>query len=314
MNNRYARPLKVGLFIGLFEGFMGGRTARWTDILAMARRAQEATFDSIWVPDHFLMRVGDEHFGVWEGTSMAAALAAATSQIELGTLVMCAGFRNPALIAKIADTVDEISGGRFILGLGAGSYPPEFRTFGYPTDHAYSRFEEAIQIIYGLLRKGQVDFSGVYHQARECELRPRGPRPGGPPIMIGTRGARMLRLTARYADLWNAFLVIFNSCPEDLAQSTALLDAACKAEGRDALSLGRTACIQWRPLGQGDAAPLWVRSQFGQPLTGEPDEVAEVFRQFAIAGVSELQVAVFPNSLAGIEAFHPVLEALDRTG
>lgn len=183
--------------------------------------------------------------GVWECTTMLSALAAATSRVELGSLVMCTGFRNPALLAKMADTIDEISGGRLILGLGAGYPDREYPAFGYPTDHRYSRFAEAIHIIHGLLREGSIDFDGTYYQARECELRPRGPRPGGPPIMIGTRGKRMLRLTAQYADLWNAFLLRGHSRPEDLEPAMGSLDAACKDVGRDPATLARTASVHW---------------------------------------------------------------------
>jgi len=111
-----------------------------------------------------------------------AALAAVTERVELGTLVTCTSFRNPALLAKMADTVEEISDGRLILGLGAGYYEPEYRAFGFPFDHRVGRFEEALQIVYGLLRRGTIDFNGQYYQARDCELTPRGPRPGGLPF------------------------------------------------------------------------------------------------------------------------------------
>jgi alkanesulfonate monooxygenase SsuD/methylene tetrahydromethanopterin reductase-like flavin-dependent oxidoreductase (luciferase family) len=314
MSDQRRRPLKVGLFIGLFEGDMDGRTPRWTDIAAMAHNAEAIGFDSLWLPDHFLIRddPAREPLGVWECTAILSALAAATSRVELGTLVMCSGFRNPATLAKMADTIDEISGGRLILGLGAGYHDPEYHAFGYPTDHRYSRFAEAIQIIHGLLRNGAIDFAGKYYQARDCVLRPRGPRAAGPPIMIGTRGPKMLRLTAQYADLWNAFLLRGRSRPEDLAPILGPLDAACKEAGRDPTTLGRTASVHWNASERAEAIPAWIRSRYGPPLTGRPDEVAEVFRAFAGAGISHLQVIVWPHTLAGIEAFGPVLEALDQ--
>ena len=315
MSSQSGRPLKVGLFIGLFEGFMNGQTARWTEIADMAHKAEELGFDSIWLPDHFLIRDDLEEgtVGVWECTTMLSALAAATSRVELGTLVMCSGFRNPAMLAKMADTIDEISSGRLILGLGAGYHDPEYQAFGYPTDHRYSRFAEAIQIIHGLLRDGSIDFDGTYYQARECELRPRGPRAGGPPIMIGTKGPSMLRLTAQYADLWNAFLLRGRSLPEDLEPATGQLDAACKEVGRDPSTLGRTATVHWNASHRVEVMPSWIRSRYGPPLTGRPDELADVFRKFARAGISHIQVVTWPNSLAGIEALCPVLEALDQT-
>ncbi len=112
-------------------------------------------------------------------------------------------FRNPAILAKMAATLDAISGGRLILGLGAGWHAPEFEAFGIPFDHRVDRFEEALQIIVPLLHTGQVDFQGRYYRTPNCELRPRGPRASGPQILIGAAGPRMLRLAARYADAWN---------------------------------------------------------------------------------------------------------------
>ena|SRR5689334_22049590 len=127
------RPLKVGLFLPFLEGSMGGATARWSDLLAMTRRAEEVGFDSVWTGDHMIFQLADlGPVGTWEGWSLIAALAAATSRVELGPLVACTSFRHPALLAKMADAVDEISGGRLILGLGAGYHEPEYRIFGYP--------------------------------------------------------------------------------------------------------------------------------------------------------------------------------------
>src|SRR5688500_11103907 len=185
------RPLKIGIFLNIFEGTdsEGQVTAAksWHELRAFAQRVEAIGFDSLWVPDHLLWREEGEAgrtIGVWEGWSILAALAAVTERIELGTLVLCTAFRNPALLAKMADTVDEISGGRLILGVGAGYHEPEFRAFGYSFERRIDRFAEALQIIHPLLRTGSVDFRGRWYTAEECELRPRGPRPNGPPLMI----------------------------------------------------------------------------------------------------------------------------------
>lgn len=300
------RPLKVGFFFPHGERDMAGETPRWQDILALARAAEDAGFDSFWMPDHLLFRPeGEEAQGLWEVWSLLAAIAASTSRIEIGPFVSCSSFRNPALLAKMADTVDEISNGRLILGLGAGWIQAEYDAFGFPFDHRVSRFEEAVQIVHGLLRNGAIDFEGEYYSARECELRPRGPRPQGPPIMIGTTGQRMLRQTALYADLWNVFFLWTGN---DLARVAALredVDAACHEVGRDPATLERTACLLVQlpgATGTGFAEP---------PLRGGPEAMADILRAYAAAGITQVQLRCDPNSLAAIEAMVPVLEALD---
>jgi probable F420-dependent oxidoreductase len=316
MTDQRRRPLKIGAFIGIFDGFADGRTTSWADVAAMARHAEAIGFDSVWLPDHFLVPATPlpEPGGVWECGSMLAAMAAITSRVEIGTLVLCTGFRNPALVAKMADTVDEISGGRLILGLGAGYHEPEYHAFGYPTDHKSSRFAEALQIISGLLKHGSIDFDGAYYQAHVDAISPRGPRPNGPPIMVGSRGPKALRLMARYADSWNAPLWGKNNRPEDLEPGMSMVNEACAEVGRDPATLERTAGIQWSASDDLDHLPDWMRIRFGPPLIGAMDEVVEVFRAFAQAGVSHVQVVIWPHTLAGFDAFRPILEALDRDG
>src|SRR6478672_25688 len=181
------RPFKVGVFVPHFEEPWSGRTVGWAEIAAMAREAEAVGFDSFWLPDHLLFHFLHVHKqGVWDAWSLLAALAATTERMELAPLVACSSFRNPALIAKMADTVDEISNGRLILALGAGWHQPEYRAFGFPFDHRIGRFAESVEIITSLLRDGETTFVGEFSQAIDCELRPRGPSAGGPPIMIGT--------------------------------------------------------------------------------------------------------------------------------
>ena len=313
------RPLKIGIFLpGLFEvvGNDGQVTAaiHWDELRAFARRVEALGFDSLWIPDHLLFRWEGEAgptTGGWEGWSMLAALAANTERIELGTLVVCTAFRNPALLAKMADTVDEISGGRLILGVGAGYHETEFSAFGYPYDHRASRFEEALTIITTLLREGRIDFTGSYYQARDCELRPRGPRPGGPPILVAggmPAGPRMLSLGAERADLWNDWLVWGRSRPDAVPPLRQRLDAACVDVGRDPASLERTATIQISFLEDKPGAA----SAEEQPLIGTPQALAEAFRGFAQEGIGHLQLALTPGTEASLEALAPALEELDR--
>lgn len=309
------RPLKVGAFIPVVEREMDGGTARGADVLAMAKMAEAVGFDSVWVPDHLLIHdEGREAQGVWEMGALLGALAVATERVEIGALVAATSFRNPTLLAKLADTVDELSGGRLILGLGSGRHEPEHRSFGYPFERQIARFEEALTVISTLLREGKIDHQGEFFQARECELRPRGPRPHGPPILIGALGTgpRMLRLTAEYADLWNAWLTWDRSWPDAVPPLRALVDDACRAAGRDPATLGRTVAILVDVPGVPARLVSTSPTGGGKPLTGSPEVIAAALRGFAAEGIDHVQIINSPNTVTGIEGFAPVLAALDR--
>lgn len=166
MNSCQTRVLKVGIVLPQIEGMLAGGSARWSDLLAVAQAAEAVGFDSVWLVDHFMFpprETAQPALGCWECSPLLGALAATTGRVELGTFVMNTGFRNPALLAKMADCVEEISGGRLILGLGAGNNGFEHRAFGYPFDYRTSRFEEALVIIRSLLRTGRADFAGRYY-------------------------------------------------------------------------------------------------------------------------------------------------------
>lgn len=275
------RPLKVGACIPVVEDEMDGDSSRGADVLAMARMAEAVGFDSVWVPDHLLIHdAGRDPQGAWECSALLGALAVATSRVDIGTLVIATSFRNPTLVAKIADTVDELSGGRLILGLGTGRHEPEHQSFGYPFDHQVERFAEALEVIVPLLREGHIDFDGAYYAASGCELRPRGPRPGGPPILIGALGTgpRMLQLTARYADLWNGWLTWGRSWPDAIPPIREKIDAACEAAGRDPATLGRTVAILVEVPGQRARLVSTSPTGSGEPLTGSPETIAEALR------------------------------------
>jgi alkanesulfonate monooxygenase SsuD/methylene tetrahydromethanopterin reductase-like flavin-dependent oxidoreductase (luciferase family) len=300
------RPLKVGLELPVAERRARDDIPGWSDIRAMALRAEEVGFDSLWVEDHLLLRPdGQEPQGLWECWSIVAALAALTSHVEIGTYVACTAFRNPALLAKMADTVDEISGGRLILGLGAGWNETDFTSFGYPFDHLVSRFEEALTIIRKLLRDGQIDCEGVYYAARDCELRPRGPRRSGPPILVGASGPRMLEITARLADAWNGAC----NTVSGYAPLRAQVDAACEAVGREPASLERTTAVLV-DFTEGQAIPSSFNPARLPPLSGNAEQIADTLRDLASSGVSHAQITTIPMTIASIEAFAPVLELL----
>jgi len=287
-------------------------TLRWRELTDHVSRIEAAGFDSVWVPDHLLFRWDGEDGptqGAWDGWSILAALAAVTTRVELGTLVLCSAFRNPALLAKMADTVDEISGGRLVLGLGAGYHEPEFRAFGYPFDHRGSRFEEAVTIIATLLREGAVDFEGSYSSGRRCELRPRGPRSGGPPLLLGggdNPGARTVRLAASLADQWDTWLAFGRSHPDALAPLLEQVDAACADVDRDPRTLLLAATVMVVAPGHEPAggAPGM------HPAAGTVDELTQMFRAFGRLGISRLQLVLNPFSASAIEALAPVVRAL----
>jgi Coenzyme F420-dependent N5,N10-methylene tetrahydromethanopterin reductase and related flavin-dependent oxidoreductases len=302
------RPLKVGVQLPEVE-----REVRWPELRDMTRAIEDLGYDSVWVGEHLLYRFADRPArGPWEAWTMLAGLAAATTRIELGPLVACTNFHNPAMLAKQAATIDEISGGRFILGLGAGWNETEFEAFGFPFDHRIDRFEEAFTIIRTLLRDGAIDFDGRFYQARDCELVPRGPRPAGPPLMIGSKGPRMLDITMRYADSWNVWFVDTDNSPAGVAPLRTLVDDACHKAGRDPDEVERTVAVQVRlPSGTGRLQGDYAK-RTAPPLEGSPAEMAEVLREYARAGIGHVQLVLDPITRDSITAFAPVLAELDR--
>jgi probable F420-dependent oxidoreductase len=302
------RPLRVGIQLPEVE-----YEARWPVLRAIALRAEACGFDSIWCGDHLLYRLpGRGARGPWEAWSVLAALAAVTSRVRLGPLVACTSFHNPAMLAKKAATVDEISGGRLVLGLGAGWNETEYAAFGFPYDRRVSRFEEAFTIIRRLLRDGVVDFSGEFYTVRDCELAPR-PRPGGPPLLVGSSGPRMLQITLPYVDAWNSWFDDFGNSPAGLAPLQDRVDAACREVGRDPAAVSRTVAVAIRLPGgtgrvQGDAA------RTAPPIAGTPETMATALRAFAAAGIDEVQCVLDPITEASVESFAEVLDLLDGEG
>jgi probable F420-dependent oxidoreductase len=302
------RPLKVGVQLPEVE-----REARWPELLDMLRAIEDLGYDSVWLGEHLLYRWPDRPpRGPWEAWSMLAAVAASTSRIEFGPLVACTAFHNPAVLAKQASTIDEISGGRLILGLGAGWNETEFRAFGIPFDHRVDRFEEAFTIIRTLLQEGAIDFDGTYYQARDCELLPRGPRPAGPPLMIGSNGPRMLRIAAPHVQAWNTWFADIGNTPAGVGRLRDVVDAACRDVGRDPADIERTVAVLVRfPNGTGRIQGSYAEAP-PPPLEGAPEELAETLRAYAREGISHVQLMIDPIDRGSIEAFAPVLGLLDR--
>lgn len=291
--------MRIGMAIDLHATAADARSVSWEAVSAQAARAEELGFDVVVLPDH-LYYPGPEPVGAWESVAVAGALVAATETIDVGHSMFNSPYRSPALVAKTAETLDELSGGRYILGLGAGN-TTDYEEFGFPADERYSRFEEAIRIVHGLLKDGQVDVDGDHWSARGAQMVLRGPREQGPPIVVAARGPRMMRLAARYADEWNGFadagptLAAFRSQIEEL-------ERACAEVGRDPSTLPRTLDIQVDPLGRWEPEP-----DVDGPITGSTDEIAD-----AIAAFSELAVTEVRCYAIRTEDLDDRLEAIDR--
>jgi alkanesulfonate monooxygenase SsuD/methylene tetrahydromethanopterin reductase-like flavin-dependent oxidoreductase (luciferase family) len=298
--------LKIGIQLPEVE-----REVRWPEIASMATLAEDVGFDSLWVGDHLLYRNPDEGTrGPWEAWSQMAALAAITKRVEIGPLVAATSFHSPAMLAKKASTLDEISGGRLILGLGAGWNRTEYDAFGFPFDHRVSRFEEAFTIIRTLLRDGAIDFDGDYYQARDCELLPRGPRPGGPPLMVGSEGPRMLRITMPHVDAWNSWHAWYGNDVKALPGVLEKVDAACADVGRKPGEVERTTTVLVQFPGgtgrtSGDSGKRGV-----EPLRGSPEEIASALRAYAALGISHIQLVLDPITAESIERLAPVVALL----
>ena len=301
------RPLKVGVQLPEVERVVG-----WPELRRMAASAERVGLDSIWVGDHLLYR-GDglPERGPWEAWTTLAAIAAITERVEVGPLVAATSFHNPAMLAKKAATVDEISGGRLILGLGAGWNEAEYRAFGFPYDHRVSRFEEAFTIIRTLLAGGRCDFSGEYYRLEDCVLQP-PPRPGGPPLMIGSMGPRMLAIALPHVRSWNAWFTWFRNSVDGYRELRAKIDAACVDAGRDPAEVERTVAL-FVAFEGAQGRQLGFRSEpDAEPIDGaDPAGVAAELRRYAAEGVGHVQLVLDPITADTIESLAPVLAALD---
>lgn len=278
----------------------------YDSIRTVAEQAEAGGFDSIWLADHLIYRYPNEPSrGIWECWTMLSALAEATKRVELGTLVTCNSFRNPAILAKMATAVDEVSHGRLILGVGAGWNEPEYKAFGIPFDHRVDRFEEALQILKPMLHEGHVDFTGKYYRARDCVDEPRGPRPEGPPLLVGGEGPRMLKLAAKYGDLWN---IGYMGKPETVRPWLEKIRDACAEVGRDPSTLGVTVLIGlWFPDLQ-EKQPRF----FKEPLTGSPEEIAEAIRGYEKLGVKHLMFQIEPYRSEAIQRLAEALKIFHK--
>lgn len=301
---RAMRPLLVGVQLPEVEW-----EVPFPELIRMAQTAEAVGFDSIWLGDHLLYDLEVGPRGPWEVWTSLAALAASTERVLLGPLVASVGFHEPTMLAKQAVTVDAISGGRLVVGLGAGWNEREYRAFGFPFDHRVSRFEEAFTIIRSLLRDGEVDFDGTYYRADHCVLHPRS-RPGGPPLMVGSVKPRMMSITFPHVDAWNVWWSDYGNTPAGFAALKQDVDGRAR-DLSDAPRAVSATCAVLVQLEGGSGRQMGGYGRKVEPLRGSPDHVANVLREFAAAGAEHVQLVVDPITRQTIEWFAAMFAALD---
>jgi alkanesulfonate monooxygenase SsuD/methylene tetrahydromethanopterin reductase-like flavin-dependent oxidoreductase (luciferase family) len=283
--------MRIGVTVPLAYGDIAdGRAPTFGETVTFAQLAERVGLDSIWVYDHLIFKFPPEpDEGLHEAWTILSALAPVVPRVELGTLVMCTSFRNAGLMAKMAATLDAISDGRLILGMGAGWHEPEYTSFGYPFDHLVGRFEEDIEVIDRLLRGETVDFDGRWSRYAGAQLLP--PPARKTPVLIASKGERMLRLTAHWADAWNT--AWYGSIDDTLRERTAGIDAALDAAGRDRASLRKTVGIRLHEPGQlGDDA---------RGTDADATGLADLFDELEAFGYQDALVWAVGKTTAAVE-------------
>jgi alkanesulfonate monooxygenase SsuD/methylene tetrahydromethanopterin reductase-like flavin-dependent oxidoreductase (luciferase family) len=296
--------LKLGAVITTLEDPTTGVAPSWEAMRDAAVVSEQVGFDTVWVPDELQWESGDWEGarGWWECVAVTSAIAEATSTIDVGTWVLSALHRNPGLTVRVAETIDEISGGRFILGYGAGHAGRQGEAFGFPSDKTVGRYEEALTVVTDLLRTGSSTFSGEYHTTVRQTSAPRGPRPGGIPLMLGGHGPRTMRLAAAHADLWSAY-VTKSSEAEAFAGMIEQVTSICESQGRDPASLSRSIGIFVRPPGTPDNVP-----PPGPSLEGTADDTLSELERFADIGATHVEIMVPGDMADAFERLAPVVE------
>jgi alkanesulfonate monooxygenase SsuD/methylene tetrahydromethanopterin reductase-like flavin-dependent oxidoreductase (luciferase family) len=290
--------VKIGVILPAAEADGPGETPGWPAIRSFARAAEAGGLDSVWMFDHlFDQTEAGSIEGMHEAWTIVSAVAAITERVQIGTLVLCTSFRSPGLTAKMAVSVDEVSAGRMILGLGAGWQDPEYDAFGFPRDHRVARFEESIQIIVPLLRGERVTFDGRYHTTRDARLVP--PARRRIPVLVAGEGPRMVRLAARHADAWNT--AWYGVPDERLFRQLAALTAALESESRDPGSMTRTVGMVVRD-------PQVDQPADEDEFSGSVDELAHAIDAYAGLGIDHLIVLLQPMTEPSLDRLRAALE------
>jgi probable F420-dependent oxidoreductase len=297
-----ARPLSVGVQLPEVE-----RDVRWPELAGMARAAEEVGFESIWLGDHLLYRDdGRPERGPWDAWTTLAALAASTERVRLGPLVACAAFHPPGMLARMAASIDEVSRGRFVLGIGAGWNETEFRAFGVPFGERATRFEETFAIVRRLLAGERVTFEGRFARVEDAVLLPEPAR--RVPMMIGSTGDRVLRAALPHADAWNTWYTGYGNTPEGFATLNDRVTRLAGEVGRPEGEVARSACalvVLDRDAGERPIDEGLV------PLEGSTERIAKGLSALAESGADEVILVLSPITERSIRSMGEALALLD---
>jgi alkanesulfonate monooxygenase SsuD/methylene tetrahydromethanopterin reductase-like flavin-dependent oxidoreductase (luciferase family) len=291
------KATSLGLMVPVSDRATFVTTPRFNDIIEISSLAASVGFETLWYADHFSFPSDDGLRGSWDAWTLMAAVAARVPGVSIGPMVACTAYRNPGVIAKMSEMIDEITGGKFILGLGAGWQKDEYDQFGIQFEPRVSQFEEALKIIHGLVRTGEADLQGEFYQANEAKNLPRGPRPDGPPILIGSSSPRMLSLLMEYADAWNTS---WYGSTEGIAGKLEALESAASRAGRDPNTITKTIGIAVAGEGYTGSRP--------NPCRGDAEAQLNFLYEVEDMGFSHICVGLDPCTPKAIEAYAPLVE------
>lgn len=296
--------LKIGFATLVMEDPDTGTAPSWASTKQSALLAEHLGFDTFWVPDELVWEDQEKEqiTGFWECVAITSAAAEATSTIAIGTWVLSALHRGPGLTVKAAETIDEISGGRLIFGLGAGHAGRQGAMFGIPPDRVVGRYEDALSIIVPLLREGYADHHGEYHFAERLPNRPRGPQGSRIPLMLAGHGPRTIGLAVRLADIWSGYATS-SSQPEAFQDMIDLVHRTCDEQGRDPATLGASIGIGVVAPGS-EIGPVWKDSN---PLMGSTEQIAEKLLKFHQMGFTSVELTMDGDPVEALPALGEVV-------
>ncbi|MCV0377391.1 LLM class flavin-dependent oxidoreductase [Microbacterium sp.] len=288
------RQLRIGVQLNTTQ-----REFRWLEIREFARAVESAGLDSIWTEDHIQYQdKSGRWIAPWDAWTMLAGIAAVTERVRIGTMVSPLSLRHPVLLARHAASVQEMSGGRLVLGIGLGHGEAEYRALGLSLEHRFGKFREAFEVLRDALDNGTADQRGTHVRTEGFQLLPRPRDLPGPRLMIGSDGPKTLRLTLPHVAAWN--WDGFVDDPEEFAAASRAVDAICEEVGRDPREIERTAHLVVR-LSNPEGLPIDPLPAHMRVIAGGTDAVAHRLQAFAAAGADELMLIVDPARPAAID-------------